>query len=391
MEEVTTVKLPKKMVVLVGTAHVSDKSVRLVRKTIEREKPDVVAVELCKQRHQSLMEEKKWEETDILEVIKSERTHLFLIQLLLANFQRRVGDKVNVKPGAEMKKAVEIAHEHKIPVALVDRDVKTTLSRAFGVMSAGEKLRLFYDFMAGVLEGEEIDKELVEKLKKKDVLTEMLEEMGREMPSVKKVLVDERDEFIAYKLQELKARKIVAVVGAGHIEGIKKNLHNKADVKKRLKTLGEVKEGKNRWKYLSWAIPLAFIGLILAGFFMHDISFTKDMIIKLFVIQGTLAALGAAVALAHPLTIIVTFISAPFALMHPFIAVGWISALVELKIRKPLVKDFKGLMQLKGIGDFWRNRVTRIFLIMMLTNLFATAGTAINILNIILTYLGVHI
>ncbi|MFH1126229.1 MAG: TraB/GumN family protein [Candidatus Altiarchaeota archaeon] len=391
MTEVTTVEMPGKKVFIVGTAHVSDKSVDLVKETIEKENPDVVAVELCKQRHQSLMDGKKWDETEITEVIKSGRTHLFLIQLFLSNFQRKIGDKVDVKPGAEMKKAVEIAKEMGIKVELVDREVKVTLKRAFSLMTLTEKLKLGYDFIAGVLDNEEVDKELVEKLKKKDVLTGMLEEMGREIPSIKKVLVDERDEYIAYRIKEIDGKKIVAVVGAGHVDGIKKNLDKKVDVKDRLKTLEEVKEGGSSWKYLSWIIPLAFISLILIGFLMKDISFTRDMIIKLFVIQGTLAALGAAVALAHPLTIIATFISAPFALIHPFIAVGWISALVELKIRKPLVKDFKGLLQLNGIGDYWRNRVTRIFLIMILTNLFATAGTAINIVNIILTYIGVRI
>ena len=387
MKEVTTVKLPGKTVVLVGTAHVSDKSVALVRRTIEQEKPDVVAVELCRQRHQSLMEGKKWEETDILKVIQSGRTHLFLIQLLLANFQRRVGDKVNVKPGAEMKKAVDIAREKKIPIALVDRDVKTTLSRALSVMSAGEKFRLLYDFMAGVLEGEEVDKELVEKLKKKDVLTEMLEEMGREMPSVKKVLVDERDEYLAYKIQELKARKIVAVVGAGHIDGIRKHLKRETkNVQVKLKELSENRERRSVMKYLAGIVPLAFLGLFAAGFLMHDASYTLDMVFKWFVIQGTLSAFGAALAFAHPLTIAATFIAAPFAVLHPFIAVGWISALVELKMRKPLVKDFKGLMKLNGIGDYWRNRVTRVFLVMMLANLGGTISTVV-----VIPYLALHL
>ncbi|MBM3309235.1 MAG: TraB/GumN family protein [Candidatus Altiarchaeales archaeon] len=387
MAKVTTVNIPGKKVFLVGTAHVSDESVNLVRETIERETPDAVAVELCKQRHQSLMNEKKWDETEINEVIKSGKTYLFLIQLLLANFQRRIGDKVHVKPGAEMKKAVDIARKKRIKVELVDRDVKTTLKRAFSRMSLVEKAKLLYDFTVGVLEGEEVDKELIEKLKKKDVLSEMLDELGKEIPSVKKVLVDERDEYIALRLREIKEDRIVAVVGAGHVEGIKRNLKkNAGNTKKRLERLGKFVEKKSLAKYLPWIVPLAFIAVMLAGFLTHDVSFTWNMILKWFLVQGTLSALGATLALAHPVTIVATFIAAPFAVLHPFIAVGWISALVELKMRKPKVRDFKGLMKLNGVGDYWKNRVTRIFLILMLANLGGTISTLV-----VLPYLALHI
>jgi len=387
MTKVTTVNIPGKKVFLLGTAHVSEESVKLVRETIEKEKPDAVAVELCKQRHHSLMNEKKWNETDINEVINSGRTHLFLTQLLLANFQRRIGDKIHVKPGAEMKKAVEIAGEKRIKVELVDRDVKTTLKRAFSLMSLREKIKLAYDFIGGIFEGEEVDKELIEKLKKKDVLSEMMDELSREIPSIKKVLVDERDEYIALKIKELKESKVVAVVGAGHVEGIRKNLKKKTtNTKSRLEKL-EMMEGKKGFaRYLPWIVPFAFIAVIAAGFIKHDAAFTSDLILKWFLIQGTLSALGAALALAHPVTIAATFIAAPFAVLHPFIAVGWISALVELKMRKPKVKDFKGLMKLNGITDYWRNRVTRIFLIMMLANIGGSISTLV-----VLPYLATHL
>lgn len=371
------VSLDGKEVVIVGTAHVSEESVRLVRETIEKEKPDVVAVELCEQRHQSLMDEKKWEETEITEVIKTGRTHLFLIQLMLANFQRRIGDKVRVKPGAEMKKAVDIAREMDIRVELVDRDVRVTLKRAFDHMTLAEKSKLAYDFISGVLEGEDINKEVIEKLKEKDVLTEMLEDIGREIPSVKKVLIDERDEYIAHRIRKIRGNRVVAVVGAGHVEGITKNLRKIADasIDERISRLEEVQEKKGPLRHLAWIIPAAIVALFLAGLVKHDASYTFDMMVKLFLAQGTLAAIGAAIAMAHPLTIAITFISAPFTLLHPFIAVGWVSALVELKLRKPTVRDFKGLMDLNRLGDYWRNRVTRIFLILIMANLGATAST----------------
>jgi pheromone shutdown-related protein TraB len=384
MTKPVKVSLGMRDVFLVGTAHVSDESVRLVRDTIEKEMPDVVAVELCEQRHQSLMDGKKWDETEITEVIKTGRTHLFLIQLLLANFQRRIGDTVGVKPGAEMKKAVDIAREKGIRVELVDRNVKVTLKRAFDRMSLSEKSRMLYDFISGMLEGGEINKEVIEKLKKKDLLTEMLEEMSREMPSVKKVLIDERDEYIAHKISMIKGKRIVAVVGAGHVDGITKNLKKETgDIGRKIKKLEETREKKSMLKYAGWGVIAAIVLLVSAGFLTHGVSFTWELVLKLFLVQGTLAALGATLALAHPVTIVATFISAPFALLHPLIAVGWISALVELKMRKPLVKDFNGLLKLNGIGDYWKNRITRIFLVLLLTNGFATLGTAINL---VLTY-----
>lgn len=365
-------------VFIVGTAHVSDESVKLVRDTIEKEGPDAVAVELCAQRHQSLMDEKRWDDTEITEVIKTGRTYLFLIQLLLANFQRRIGDKVRVKPGAEMKKALDVAREMGIRVELVDRDVRVTLKKAFDRMSLFEKTRLLYDFIAGVFNTEEIDREVIERLKKRDVLTEMLEEMSREIPSVKKVLIDERDEYIADRIRKINGKRIVAVVGVGHVEGIVKNLKKKmsnAAVDRRISKLDEVTEGKKTLRHLAWAAPAAVVLLLLAGLVKHDAAYTLDMILKVFLVQGTMASLGAAVAMAHPVTIAATFLSAPFALLHPFIAVGWISAMVELKMRRPTVGDFKGLMELNSIGDYWRNRITRIFLVLIMANLGGTVST----------------
>jgi pheromone shutdown-related protein TraB len=228
--------------------------------------------------------------------------------------------------------------------------------------------------------GEEVDEELIESLKKKDVLTEMLNELGREIPSIKKVLVDERDEYIACRIRELKGNNIVAVVGAGHVEGIVKSLKSKGkNFRDKIKELEGVREKKSLSKYVPWLLPLAVVGLLFAGFLTHDAEYTLDLIVKWFIIQGTMAALGAMLALAHPVTIMATFIAAPFALLHPLIAVGWISALVEMKMRKPQVKDFRGLTQLKGISDYWRNRVTRIFLVMILANLGGTLSTLVVI------------
>jgi pheromone shutdown-related protein TraB len=377
-EELT---LAGKTVILVGTAHVSDESVKAVEEAILKYKPDVVAVELCQQRYQALKEEKRWEETDIMEVINSGRTHLFLLQILLANFQRKLGEDVGIKPGAEMMKAIEIAEREKIGVLLADRDIKVTLKRAMDMMSLKEKAKILYGFVEGFVEGEKIDKELIEKLKEKDVLTELMEELAVETPSVKKVLVDERDAYIANTIHASGGKTIVAVVGAGHMAGIKRHLtelSGKILVTHSLSIGGEAvaKSGGKKLKLVSLAVPVFFLATFVWIFIRYGSDMTWSMLIRLFLLQGTGAALGTALALGHPLSILAAFLTAPFAFIHPFIAVGWIAAYVEVKVRKPRVIDFKNLMYLKTTADYWNNRVVKLILIMAFANLGSTIGSA---------------
>jgi len=363
---------------------VSLESVKAVEDAIERYKPDTVAVELCAQRYQALKDEKRWDEMHMEEVIASDRMHLFLLQILLANFQRKIGDDVGVKPGAEMFKAIELAEARGIDIVLADRDIKVTLKRAMDQMTFMEKAKLLYGFIGGIIEGQEIDKELIEKLKEKDVLTELMEELAVETPSIKKVLIDERDRYIAERIHASEGKTIVAVVGAGHMQGIIENLNQLAN--KILVSYNSQMEGvriqrepkKGTIKPTSLIFPLLLIALF--GWVLMKFGAAGwGMIMRLFLLQGIGAAVGTAIAFGHPLSIIAAFLSAPFAALHPLIAVGWIAAYVELKVRKPRVMDFKNLTRLKSMRDYWNNRVVRLILIAALANLGSTLGSIVGI------------
>ncbi|MBN2067032.1 MAG: TraB/GumN family protein [Candidatus Diapherotrites archaeon] len=371
---VEKVKAPGKEIVLVGTAHVSRESVELVKKTVESEKPDVIGIELDMARLQQLKSGKKWQETDLGQIIREGKTYLFLINILLANLQRQIGDDLGVKPGSEMLQAVEIAEEKKIPIILLDRDVKITLKRALDKTGVREKLKLGYSILSGFFGwGEKLDDLTIESLKEKDTLNALMQKLGEEMPSVKSVLVDERDIFIANAILKSPGKKIVAVVGAGHLEGIKRFLDKRRDVRE----LMLVEKRKSRLRYLKFLVPALFIAIIGYGFYSKGIDVALNIFIIWFLVNGILSALGAAIARAHPLSILAAFIAAPFTSLHPAFAAGWFAGLVELKMRSPKVKDFEELPALNGLRQFTRNRVSRILIVTAFANIGSTIGTII--------------
>jgi len=376
LNEVTKISLDGKEIFLIGTAHVSKESVDLVRDVIEEESPDIVAVELDKQRYDSLLNKKKWDETEIHKVIRTGRIYLFLLQLLLTNFQRKIGDELGVKPGSEMLKAIELAKEKDIKIGLVDRDIRITLKRAFKKMSLREKFSLFYGFFSGIFEKEEINEEILEKLKDKDVVTEMMEELSREIPSIKDVLIDERDMYIANKIIGLEDKKIVAVVGAGHVEGIKKFIESK-NGEREIENLEEIPESGNTLKYIGYLIPIIFLAIVGWGFYTNGTELTIEMLKRWFLINGILSAIGAALALGHPLSVITAFLAAPFTSLNPTLAAGWFAGLAEAWVRKPRVKDFNGLFRLDRMRDYWGNGITRIFLVIVFANIGSSIGTFI--------------
>lgn len=371
---VEKITLGEKQVVLVGTAHVSKDSVELVRKTIEEEKPDIVGVELDFQRLQQLRQGKKWQETDLNQVIKEGKTHLFLLNLLLSNLQRQIGEDLGIKPGSEMLEAIEAAAEQGITVALLDRDVRVTLKRALNKMSLLEKIRLGYGIISALMGiGQKLDAETIEKLKEKDVLNALMQQLAKELPSVKEVLVDERDVFIANRIMQSNAKKIVAVVGAGHLEGIKENLGKQVNIAQ----LARVEKKKSWLPVIGYAVPILFFALIAYGFFIKGPTAALDVFLLWFLITGTLAALGALVAFAHPFSILTAFFAAPFTTLHPALAAGWFAGAVELKMRPPKVQDFEKLPELSGLRAISSNRVTRILIVTAFANIGATIGTVI--------------
>ncbi len=368
--------LKEKEIILVGTAHISRESVELAKQTIEKEKPEAVGIELCEQRYQQLQHEQKWQQMNIMQVIKEGKVYLLLLNLFLANLQRRLGDIVKVKPGSEMIEAKKTAEENNIPVLLLDRNIQITLKRAFALMPLKEKISILMTLVSGIFGGEqkEITPEIIEELKQKDILSKVLEELGKKAPTVKKVLVDERDAYIAEQIKKSTAKKIVAVIGAGHVFGIKEKLFAETNVSELL----FVPEKKSpAGTILKIAVPAAFLLLFAWVFLSKGIFSGISFFAYWFLITGAFSALGAALARAHPLSILTAFVAAPFTTLHPALASGWFAAAVEAKYRPPKVQDFESLNQLNSIGDFAKNQATRILLVAALTNIGSTVGVVI--------------
>lgn len=382
---VEKLSLGGKSVILVGTAHVSENSVQEARDEIKKNRPEAVAVELCQQRFKALKDEKGWEQTDIGKVITSDRIYLFLLQILLGNFQRKLGDDLGIKPGAEMMAAIDEAESAGAKIILADRDIRLTLKRAMDEMTFYEKMRLLSSFIGGFIDGEEIDTELVERLKEKDVLTELMEELALKTPSIKRVLVDERDEHIANAIFASDAKSIVAVVGAGHMQGIKKRLEE-MDGAGVLVTYSHSFEdsdirpimSKAKVSMFAWGVPALFILFVGWGLLTSGAQMTGQMILRWVLVNGTLSALGVALAMGHPASIAAAFLAAPLTSLNPMVAAGWVAGYVELRVRKPRVADFQNLMMLRGFGDYLKNRIVRVILIVAFANIGSTLGTFIG-------------
>ena len=360
-----------KEVILVGTAHVSNESAELVARVISDEHPDTVCVELCESRYQSMTQGNTWKDTDLIKVIKEKKAFLLLSNLLLASFQKKIGSKLGIKPGQEMLEAIKAADATGATIHLADRDVRTTLSRAWRLMGLWTKMKLLAQLVTSFGEVDSITKEDIETMKQQDMLETLLKEIGDLLPELRTVLIDERDQYLTEKIRTAPGKRIVAVVGAGHVPGIKKNWDQSVDLKA-LETLPP--KGKFL-PFLKWGIPILVIGLIIAGFFMAG-SDTGTELIKWWILaNAVLAGIGAAAALAHPLTILSAIIASPITSLNPMIAAGWVSGLVETFLRKPRVKDFERLPEdIVSVKGFWSNKITRILLVVIFTNMGSSLG-----------------
>ncbi len=375
-----------KKVTLVGTAHISRESEQQVGQIIQAEKPDTVCVELCLSRYQSMRQKERWQETDIVKVIKEKKTFLLLSNLLLASFQKRIAKKLDIKPGAEMLKAIETAEEVGAEIYLADRDIRTTLARTWRAMGLWSKVKLMFQIILSLGEVEEIKEEDIEKMKQQDVLESLLAEVGKSLPILRDILIDERDQYLADKIKNAPGQKIVAIVGAGHVQGIKKYWNTDINIQ----ALEQLPPKKKFSGILKWLIPGAIIAMFIAGFFYGGAKAGKDMLIWWIAANAILAGLGSIMALAHPATIISSMLAAPLTSLNPMIAAGWVSGLVEAFSRKPKVKDLETLPDdIMSVRGFWRNKVTRILLVVVFTNIGSSIGTFVAFPVIVKLLIGV--
>jgi pheromone shutdown-related protein TraB len=359
-------------ITLIGTAHVSQESADLVRRTIESEKPDTVCIELCESRLQSVRQKSRWQEMDIIKVVKEKKAFLLLSNLILASFQKRIADRMDIKPGQEMITAVEAAEAAGAQVWLADRDIRVTLSRTWRSMGLWDKLKLLYQLLLSLGEVDDLSQEDIERMKQEDVLNALLEEVGAAQPVIRKILIDERDRYLAQKIKDAPGAHIVAVVGAGHVPGIKRYWSTETD----LAALEALPPKSRLAGLIKWGLPAAILGLFVYGFYAGGSKAGSDMILWWVAANGLLAGAGALIAWGHPLTILSSVLSAPLTSLNPMIAAGWVSGLVETVSRKPKVRDFESLQDdIRSVRGFWTNKVTRILLVVVFTNLGSSIGT----------------
>lgn len=363
---------------LLGTAHVATASVEAVKENIEEWKPDIVAVELCKGRHDALTQEKRLDREGLLKVIKEGKAPMVLLQSLLAAEQRKLGLDEGQQPGAELLAAVEVANEAELRVELVDRDIQTTLRRAWNKMSFKEKFGLMWALLAEEDSDEEL--ELEQMLADKDLLTSLMEELREVSPGAGSVLIDERDEFIARKISGIRSEgKVLAVLGAGHLDGVSKLLEQKVEPsEERIADLSVVPKGGRLLKSISYAIPLVLLGLL--GWFAYngDLASIKENGIYWFAGNFIGAALFCMLAGGHPIAILVAAIASPITSLNPALAAGWFAGYAQMKVKEPTGEDLTEFLKLDSAKLFWTNRAGRILLVTALTNLGSMAGAWIS-------------
>jgi len=377
---VYTFKYHKQTIYVLGTAHVSQESINDVEKLIKKINPGLVCVELCESRYNSFRDKKRWEKLDIVQVIKEKKIYLLMSSVILSAFQKKLGDDNKVKPGAELMAAVQIAEDTKKPLELIDRDVQVTLKRTWQALGYFTKMFAFSELLTSLFYSGGVDNKEIEKMKNKDALESLFDSLPTRMSKVKEIIVTERDKYLSQKLKDSanaypKAKKILAVVGAGHLPGIAQYFSQEQDIasletlKKKSKLVGAIK----------FFLPIVLImGAFWAFSSNSNIETIKKSIGAWIIIKASFSGLASLILWAHPLAILAAALSAPISNFNPVLKPGWVAALIEAKFRKPNVGDFEKIADdtrsLKGI---YKNKVLRIFAVFMLPQLASSLGTGV--------------
>ena len=370
-------------VTLLGTAHVSQASADKVKELLQSKRFDAVAVELCPSRYNALVNPDALAQMDLFKVIREGKGAMVAASLALSAYQQRIAEQLDIKPGADMRAAVDVARDENIQVLLIDREIGTTLKRIKANIPWWRRMGLFAGLFASLLNREKITEQEIEQLKEGDVLESTFSQFSEQTPRIYKPLIDERDQYMAARIIEEtqsseQHQNILAVVGAGHLRGMKQYLQDASETtppKETISALDQVPPVATWIKLLPWII----VAVILIGFaigFQQSTDLGWQLVKEWVLINGGLSAIGAAIAGAHPLTVVTAFCAAPLTSLNPTIGAGVVTAAVEIILRKPNVGDFEHLRQdttrLKG---WWSNRVTRVLLIFILSSLGSAIGT----------------
>ena len=360
---------------LLGTAHVSTTSVNLVKNQIIEYKPDVIAVELCESRLASLKKPEGIDNEELLKIISDGKSAMIILQSALSVQQRKMGIDSGEKPGAELLAAINIAEELDVPIELIDRDVVITLRRAWHKMGLREKMRVFEALLS---EDDDDEFDLEELLEDSDLLSNMMEDVYKIAPNAGHVLINERDEFLSGRIQQIRGKgKILAIVGAGHLTGIQENL--KRPTMESTSKLSELNEQpkKPKWpKYLMLAIPILLIGALSKSAYNGDFTTVWDSLSIWLALNAFLTGLGILIARGHPLSIIVGALASPITSLNPSLAAGWFAGYTQLKMNPPTGKDASDFLEFSSMYNmFFRNKVGKVMMVTALGNLGSTAGT----------------
>lgn len=367
-------------IVLIGTAHVSQTSVEEVRTLIDEEEPDRICIELDASRLKSKKDEGKWQDMDIRKVIKEGRGFFLLANTALASFQRRMGSQTGIKPGEEILSAATLAKEKGIPLSLCDREIQTTFKRAWAKSSLWNKCKLLATLISAAFSKEEITAEELEELKSQDTLQQMMAEMAKELPTVKEVLIDERDQYLGRSIFEAEGKKKVAIIGAGHTKGVIDTIAKleRKEETPSLQALDEIPKGKPVGKIVGYAIPLLIVAILVAGFATAGWDQGLRMFLLWIAVNCGCTLVATLLSAAHPLNILACSVTAPFFALNPALGVGMLGGVLEATFRKPKVRDFEGInndaMKLSG---WYRNRILHALLVFLLSSLGSMFGTLV--------------
>lgn len=366
-------------ITLLGTAHVSRASADKVRELLHSGEYDAVAVELCPSRYNAIIDPDTLANMDLFKVLKEGKGTMVIANLALGAYQQRLAEQFGIEPGAEQREAVNYAMENHSPVLLIDREIGITLKRVASNVPWWQRLNLFAGLLISMITKEDVDEAEVERLKEGDILETTFAEFAEDRKDLYLPLIDERDRYMAARLvDDMQAeghKNILAVVGAGHMQGIKRYLEQGVENPKQIVAELDSLPTPKKWpKFIPWII----VALVLSGFaigFSRSSELGWGLVVDWILINGGLSALGALLAGAHPLTTIAAFLAAPLTSLNPTVGAGMATAAVEIYLRKPRVGDFSELRHdtthLKG---WWRNRVSRTLLVF----LFSTLGSAIG-------------
>jgi pheromone shutdown-related protein TraB len=370
---------------LLGTAHVSKSSVDAVRAAIATGSYDTVAVELDPQRMAALLDPDALAKLDLVKVLREGKAALFAANLGLAAYQRRLAEQIGIEPGAELKAAVQDARERELRLELIDRDVGLTFKRASQRLGWWGRTKLASGLVMSLVADEEVRHEEIEKLKQGDLLEASFGEFAETSPELYDTVIAERDRYMAARLRESApgATEVLAVVGAGHLQGLAKHLREDEGDPAAMRAELETLQRKRKIPWFTLLITALLVGGVGWGISHGGLKVGTDLLLQWIAITSVCAAIGAACAGGHPLSVVAGAVVAPFKPFRPAIPAGAISGLVEARLRKPTYADFLALRDdVRTLRGWYRNRVARALVVFLLTNLGTMVGEWIGIVRI---------